>query len=516
MKVRAQFALVFNLDKCIGCHTCSVTCKNVWSNRKGVEYAWFNNVESKPGIGYPKQWENQEVWNGGWELKGGKIQLKSGSKLERLINIFANPDMPEIDDYYEPFTFDYAHLQNAGLSEAAPTARPRSLIDGTRMEKITWGPNWEDDMAGESAKRMVDVNMENIDKEMYAQFENTFHMYLPRMCNHCLNPSCVAACPSGSIYKREEDGIVLVDQDKCRGWRMCVSSCPYKKVYYNWESGKAEKCIGCYPRVESGMPTVCSESCVGRIRYNGIMLYDADKIEAMASMPDAQDLYQAQLDIFLDPNDPEVIKQARLDGVPEDWIIAAQKSPIYKMAIDWKIAFPMHPEFRTLPMVWYVPPLSPVQSQIDQGNLPVGPDGAIPRGDTMRLPVQYLANLLTAGKEAPIRSALNRLIAMRSYQRSIHVEGKADTRALEAAGITEDQAKEMYRYLAIANYEDRFVIPTGHAEINMEDSYSFQGQNGFTFGNDSSPGISANSLFPERRKQTVDSQELAPSADERP
>ncbi|HUX91964.1 MAG TPA: nitrate reductase subunit beta [Gallionellaceae bacterium] len=516
MKVRAQFALVFNLDKCIGCHTCSVTCKNVWTNRKGVEYAWFNNVESKPGIGYPKQWENQEVWNGGWELKDGKIQLKSGSKLERLLNIFANPDMPEIDDYYEPFTFDYAHLQNAPMLEATPTARPRSLIDGTRMEKITWGPNWEDDLAGESAKRSVDVNMAKIDKEMYAQFENTFHMYLPRMCNHCLNPSCVAACPSGSIYKREEDGIVLVDQDKCRGWRMCVSSCPYKKVYYNWESGKAEKCIGCYPRVESGMPTVCSESCVGRIRYNGIMLYDADKIEAMASKENEQDLYQAQLDIFLDPNDPEVIKQARLDGVPEDWIIAAQKSPIYKMAIDWKIAFPMHPEFRTLPMVWYVPPLSPVQSQIDQGKLPVGPDGAIPRGDTMRLPVQYLANLLTAGKEAPIRSALNRLIAMRSYQRSVHVEGIADTRALEAAGITEDQAKEMYRYLAIANYEDRFVIPTGHAEVSLEDFYSFQGQNGFTFGNDSSPGISANSLFPERRKQTVDSLESAPSADERP
>jgi nitrate reductase beta subunit len=117
------------------------------------------------------------------------------------------------------------------------------------------------------------------------------------------------------------------------------------------------------------------------------------------------------------------------------------------MAMDWKIAFPMHPEFRTLPMVWYVPPLSPVQSQIDQGNLPVGPDGAIPVAGTMRLPVQYLANLLTAGKTEPIESALNRLIAMRSYQRSVHVEGKVDTRALDAAGITEDQAKEMYRYL---------------------------------------------------------------------
>ena len=220
MKVRAQFAFVFNLDKCIGCHTCSVTCKNVWTNRKGVEYAWFNNVESKPGIGYPKQWENQDVWNGGWELKNGKLELKSGGRVNKLLNIFANPDLPEIDDYYEPFTYNYAHLQNAKLSEATPTARPMSQITGETMEKITWGPNWEDDLAGEYAKRSKDSNMDNIQKEMYGQFEHTFHMYLPRICNHCLNAACVAACPSGSIYKREEDGIVLVDQDKCRGWRM--------------------------------------------------------------------------------------------------------------------------------------------------------------------------------------------------------------------------------------------------------------------------------------------------------
>jgi nitrate reductase beta subunit len=514
MKVRAQFAFVFNLDKCIGCHTCSVTCKNVWSNRKGVEYAWFNNVESKPGIGYPKQWEDQKIWRGGWELKDGKLQLKSGSRLDRLLHIFGNPDLPEIDDYYEPFTFDYAHLQNAPLSEAAPTARPVSQITGERMEKITWGPNWEDDLAGEYAKRSQDQNMHNLEKEIYGKFENTFHMYLPRICNHCINPACVASCPSGSLYKREEDGIVLVDQDKCRGWRMCISSCPYKKVFYNWESGKAEKCIGCYPRVESGMPTVCSESCVGRIRYNGIMLYDADKIEALASTPNEQDLYQAQLDIFLDPNDPAVIAQARLDGIPEDWIEAARKSPIYKMAVDWKIAFPMHPEFRTLPMVWYVPPLSPVQSAIDQGRLPTEADGCIPKADTLRLPLKYLANLFTAGKEEPVRIALNRMIAMRSYMRSIHVEGVANLEVLKNAGITEEIAKEMYRYMAIANYEDRFVIPTGHEEVRLDDFYAFQGQNGFTFGNDSSPGISANSLFPERRRETVESRDPAPSADE--
>lgn len=515
MKVRAQFALVFNLDKCIGCHTCSVTCKNVWTNRKGVEYAWFNNVESKPGIGYPKNWENQEIWKGGWELVDGKLQLRSGSKLSRLANIFSNPDMPEIDDYYEPFTFDYARLQNAPLSEAAPTARPVSQITGEKMDKIEWGPNWEDDLAGEYDKRAKDVNMQGLQKQIYSQFENTFHMYLPRMCNHCLNPACVAACPSGSIYKREEDGIVLVDQDKCRGWRQCISSCPYKKVYYNWESGKAEKCIGCYPRVESGMPTVCSESCVGRIRYNGIMLYDADRIEELASAGNVQDLYEAHRSIFLDPNDPEVIKAARRDGVPEDWIEAARRSPIWKMAMEWKIAFPMHPEFRTLPMVWYVPPLSPVQSAIDQGQLPTEPDGVIPRADALRLPLQYLANLLTAGKEQPIFEAIAKMMAMRSYQRSIHVDGQPDTRALQKVGLSAQQAQDMYQLLAIANYEDRFVIPTGHAELTEEDYHGFQGQNGFTFGNNASAGVSKITLFPRRRKESMEPREPAPLADER-
>ncbi|NBF18310.1 nitrate reductase subunit beta, partial [Pseudomonas sp. Fl4BN2] len=154
-----------------------------------------------------------------------------------------------------------------------------------------------------------------------------------------------AACPSGSIYKREEDGIVLVDQDKCRGWRMCVSGCPYKKIYFNWKSGKAEKCIFCYPRIEVGQPTVCSETCVGRIRYLGVLLYDADRISEAASVEQETDLYESQLSVFLDPHDPQVIAQAERDGVPAAWIEGAQRSPVYKMAIDWKIAFPLHPEY---------------------------------------------------------------------------------------------------------------------------------------------------------------------------
>ncbi|TIV23892.1 MAG: nitrate reductase subunit beta, partial [Mesorhizobium sp.] len=310
MKIRAQIAMVLNLDKCIGCHTCSVTCKNVWTNREGVEYAWFNNVETKPGVGYPKEWENQQKWNGGWRRKqNGRIEPKMGAKWRILANIFANPDLPEIDDYYEPFTFDYQHLHTAKESKAFPTARPRSAITGERMEKIEWGPNWEEILGGEFEKRSKDVNFEGVQKDIYGQFENTFMMYLPRLCEHCLNPACAAVCPSGAIYKREEDGIVLIDQDKCRGWRMCVSGCPYKKIYYNWSSGKSEKCIFCYPRIEAGQPTVCSETCVGRIRYLGVILYDADRIEAAASTPQEKDLYQAQLDIFLNPNDPAVIAQ---------------------------------------------------------------------------------------------------------------------------------------------------------------------------------------------------------------
>ena len=102
MQIRAQIAMVLNLDKCIGCHTCSVTCKNVWTSRKGVEYAWFNNVETKPGIGYPDEWENQKRWKGGWKLKKGKLIPAAGNKAGIMKNIFANPFMPQIGNYYEP------------------------------------------------------------------------------------------------------------------------------------------------------------------------------------------------------------------------------------------------------------------------------------------------------------------------------------------------------------------------------------------------------------------------------
>ena len=497
MKIRAQISMVLNLDKCIGCHTCSVTCKNIWTNRKGVEYAWFNNVESKPGIGFPKNWEDQEKWKGGWKLANNNLELKAGGRASKLMNLFANPDMPEIDDYYEPFDYKYHKLQSSPLSEATPTARPVSQITGKDMEKIEWGPNWEDDLAGEFEKRSKDTNFKNVEKEMYKEFENTFHMYLPRLCNHCLNPACAASCPSGAIYKREEDGIVLVDQDKCRGWRMCVTGCPYKKVYYNWESGKSEKCIGCYPRIESGLPMACAESCVGRIRYVGVMLYDADKIEEAANASDKMDLYDAQLGVFLDPNDPEVIEAAKRDGVPQDWIKSAQESPVWKMAMDWKVAFPLHPEYRTLPMVWYIPPLSPIQNAAEAGA--IGQDGGMPDVKNLRIPVRYLANMLTAGDEKPVELALERMLAMRAYMRSKTVEGVIDEGIAEKVGLNKRMIEDMYKIMALADYEDRFVIPTTHRE-QVEEAYDIKGGCGFTDGNGCSPGISKGSLFGGSKK----------------
>jgi nitrate reductase beta subunit len=491
MKVRAQIAMVMNLDKCIGCHTCSVTCKNVWTSREGMEYVWFNNVETKPGVGYTREWENQERWKGGWRRKqNGTIEPKQGARWRILTNIFSNPHLPQIDDYYEPFTFDYDQLQRAPEGPTVPTARPLSIITGEVKDKIEWGPNWEDDLGGESAERLKDVNCDGIDPDLLASFENTFLFYLPRLCEHCLNPTCVASCPSGSIYKREEDGIVLVDQDKCRGWRMCVSGCPYKKIYYNWSTGKAEKCTFCYPRIESGQPTICSETCVGRLRYLGVILYDADLIEQAASAEHERDLYEAQLGLFLNPHDPAVQAQGRQDGIPDNWLEVATRSPVYKLAVEWRLAFPLHPEYRTLPMVWYIPPLSPVTNSVE---LDPPEAEALPDASSLRIPVRYLANLLTAGKEEPIVRAVDRLLSMRRYMRKKDLEGNADLSLIQQAGLTEVQVEEMYRYLAIADYKDRYVIPTSHQEV-VSHSFEDQGSCGFSADTRFSEGVTGASL----------------------
>lgn len=464
MRIMAQMSMVMNLDKCIGCHTCSVTCKQTWTNRPGTEYVYFNNVETKPGLGYPRQYEDQSIWNGGWELdRKGRLRLRGGSRLRRLLSIFYNPDLPTIEDYHDPFTFDYAKLITAPSGTSSPSVSARSALTGREMVP-NWGVNWEDDLAGAPQRALGDPNIVAMSEKVRLDFESVFMFYLPRICEHCLNPSCVASCPSGAMYKREEDGIVLVDQDRCRGWRYCVSGCPYKKVYFNHKTGKAEKCTLCFPRIEIGLPTICSETCPGRLRYLGLVLYDADAVAKAAATPDPQDLYQAQLSTLLDPSDPKVIKEAEAQGIPHDWMIAARRSPTYSLIAKYKVALPLHPEFRTMPMVWYIPPLSPVaEAASASGYDPDDPDTIFASIDTLRIPMEYLANLLSAGKIKPVRSSLRKLAYVRSMMREKQLGVDREIK-IESDDLTMVEAQDLFRLLAVARYEDRYVIPPAHEE----------------------------------------------------
>ena len=149
-------------------------------------------------------------------------------------------------------------------------------------EPLTYGSNWDEDTSS-------------------GDYPNNYHFYLPRLCNHCTKPACLEACPVRAIYKREQDGIVLVDQDKCQGFRQCNKACPYDKVYFNFVKGKSQKCIFCFPRVEQGVAPACARQCPGRLRFVG----------------------------FLEDED----------------------GPIAKLVYEWKVALPLHPEFGTGPNV---------------------------------------------------------------------------------------------------------------------------------------------------------------------
>jgi nitrate reductase / nitrite oxidoreductase, beta subunit len=478
MDIRAQVSMVFHLDKCIGCHTCSIACKNIWTDRKGTEYMWWNNVETKPGTGYPTTWEDQEKYKGGWVKDGDRLRLRLQGRTEGLGNIFFNPNLPTIDDYYEPWTYQYDELFNAPEGDDQPTARPISLITGKPMD-IEAGPNWDDDLGGSPVYASNDVNLEKLtdhEREQLNEVERLVFFYLPRICNHCLNPSCVGACPSGAIYKRGEDGIVLISQEKCRAWRMCVSGCPYKKTYYNWSTGKSEKCILCYPRLETGQAPACFHSCVGRIRYLGLMLYDADRIQETA-LADEADLVMAQRRIFQDPFDPAVISAALANGITMQQISAAQNSPVYKFVKRWGIALPLHPEFRTLPMLFYVPPMLPVLGKMKDGvydsSAVEGLGQMLNSLEKARIPVRYMASLFTAGNEEIIKEVYRKNIAVRLFKRSQRVTDISAEEAKEAMRIgktTPEECEAIFNLTSLPTMEERFVIPAFAREEAIEQS----------------------------------------------
>ena len=488
MDVRAQIAMVFHLDKCIGCHTCSIPCKNIWSDRQGTEYMWWNNVETKPGTGYPTQWENQEKYKGGWEIKGRVPRLRATDKLRAFTNLFHQPHLPTIDDYYEPWTYRYGDLFDAPAGDDQPTARPISLISGEPMN-IEAGPNWDDDLGGSPVYAANDPNLAALspaEREALFQLERMVFFYLPRICNHCLNPACVASCPSGALYKRGEDGIVLVNQNKCRGWRYCVSACPYKKVYYNWKTGKSEKCILCFPRLETGQAPACFHSCVGRIRYLGVLLYDAERIAGLAAAPESE-LLERQRDLILDPADEAVARQAERNGIHQSVIAAARKSPVYKFVKEWELALPLHPEFRTAPMLFYVPPLLPVLASVRHGTYDVDDADYFGGLDQARVPIAYMARLFAAGQEGAVRKSLRTLQAVRTYQRARRVgdvEEHEVKAVIERAGLSAEDCEEIFRLTSLPTFADRFVIPAAHREYAIEmlsDPGQFKAESGVGF-----------------------------------
>ncbi len=488
MDVRAQLSNVFHLDKCIGCHTCSLACKNIWTSRSGAEYMWWNNVETKPGTGYPTLWEDQNKYRGGWELKGKSLKPRLGNRLSMLTNIFFNPALPTMDDYYEPWTYKYDHLFTAPPGDDQPTARPISKVTGDYVD-IEAGPNWDDDLGGSSVYARNDINLKELtdaEREALFRIEQMVFFYIPRICNHCLNPGCIGVCPSGAIYKRAEDGVVLISQEKCRGWRFCVSGCPYKKTYYNWQTGKSEKCIMCYPRVETGQAPACFHSCVGRIRYTGILFYDADRIEEAAKAPDSS-LVEAQRSLILDPFDERVLAGARKNGIGEDWITAAKKSPVYQFVKKWEIALPLHAEFRTVPMLFYIPPLLPVIGSTKGGSYDLAQGDFFGTVENARVPMQYMARLFSAGNGEIVKQAIRKLWAVRVYQQAQSVGNFSRDRAaaiMAEAKCTATEAEDIFRLTSLPRVQDRFVLPPYHREESAEvviDPLQHKYQVGFGF-----------------------------------
>lgn len=269
-----QVAYVFDTNKCISCQTCTVACKTAWTSGKGQETIHYNNVETKPWGGYPMAWDT-------------RLQEKQGSAVWK-------------DGVLDSKTIFESHAANQ-----PPTGHRPSEADYA-------SPNLsEDDIGG----GMVDHGA------YFSGVHPMWMFYLARICNHCTLPACVAACPRKAIYKRPEDGIVLVDQERCRGYQECVKACPYKKVFYNVIGRVSEKCIGCYPRVEQGDVALCVESCIGKIRMHGFL---------------------------------STREEPRRDN-PLDYLVKIRK-----------IALPLYPQHGTQPNVYYIPPIHVPDPYLDQ------------------------------------------------------------------------------------------------------------------------------------------------------
>lgn len=315
-----QFAAVFNINRCIGCQTCTGACKATWTFSKGQEYMWWNNVETKPYGSYPQHWD---------------IRL-----LQKLDEAHTAAGAASTwDGGQQSETAPYGVYGGLTISEAGG-ANEQAL--GYLPEDKEWrAPNFYEDTSTSYKGGQLGLSPEGASLPEH----QAWFFYLMRICNHCTYPACAAACPRKAIYKRPEDGIVLIDQARCRGYRKCVEQCPYKKSMYRGSTGVSEKCVGCYPRVEGSDPlsegvpmeTRCMAVCPGKIRLNGLV--DIDENGDWVSQPD---------------------------------------HPLYFLVREEKIALPLYPQFGTEPNIYYIPPRWAPRSYLRQMFGP-GVDHAIER-----------------------------------------------------------------------------------------------------------------------------------------
>jgi len=289
-KAKRQFAAVFNINRCIACQTCTMACKSTWTFSPGQELMWWNNVETKPYGGFPQH----------WDVKALQLQEKANPGKQTWNTTAVDPAKAPYGKFDGKTIFETADGINQMVTGYIPT------------EEEWKSPNIYEDTATAYPKNGVSL------PEHAGWF-----FYLQRICNHCSYPACLAACPRNAVYKREDDGIVLIDQQRCRGYRKCVEACPYKKSMYRPSTRTSEKCIGCYPRVEgtdpltAGLPmeTRCMTACIGKIRLQGLVQVD-----------DA----------------------AR-------WV-EDRNHPLYYLVHVAKVALPLYPQFGTQPNVYYIPP----------------------------------------------------------------------------------------------------------------------------------------------------------------
>ncbi len=201
-----------------------------------------------------------------------------------------------------------------------------------------------------------------------------------------------------------------------------------------------------------------------------MLLYDADKIEETAKKED-HELVDAQREMILDPFDEDVIRNAERNGIHADTIKAAQNSPVYKFVKEWGIALPPHIEYRTLPMLFYVPAMLPVMSSFDGKTVKNMNRGFFPDFDQARAPIEYLGNLFAAGNNSKVRYALRKQMAVRTYRRAVtvgDVEMDAARNMLREADCSVKEAEAIYKLTSLCTFNDRFVIPDAHREEALE------------------------------------------------